>query len=235
MNVARDVMVGVLVSRKSLQGVAGENASNPKRYPKSETLGDIFLSHKKALNLIHFNTHEPNWLLDDLYRAHVWAGPHCHGFQLNMPWPSVRALLSYKALARFERKTLVLQCGMNALLQVDRSPIKLMESVKAYEGAIDYLLLDQSGGRGEPMDGNFILRCLDQLSKLDWLGLTIAGGLGVDSLYKLEPILREFPGIISIDAESKLRDRDDNLDMRAVHRYLYQANETFFRYESLPA
>src|SRR5438105_4591331 len=79
----RLVMVGVLVSDKTL---AGEKNKWPQRYPKPDVLSTIFRSYRNALNLIHFNTKEPNRLLYSMSMAQDLAGFDCHGFQLNIAW-----------------------------------------------------------------------------------------------------------------------------------------------------
>ena len=56
-NVFRNLMVGVLVNWQSLR----EEATMPlthKRFPNPEDVKNIFQSHEKALNLVHYNTNK---------------------------------------------------------------------------------------------------------------------------------------------------------------------------------
>ena len=111
----------------------------------------IFRGYRNLLNLIHFNTKEPEKLFDDMCLAQDLAGPNCHGFQLNIAWPDKRVLERYKKYALFHHKTIVLQCGGNALREVG-SPFNLGLRLRDYEGLVDYVLVDPSGGLGKEFD-----------------------------------------------------------------------------------
>lgn len=130
-NFSRPVMVGVLVSGKTLHGQPNKW---PERYPKAEVLKTLFPSNENALNLIHFNTKEPQNLFEDMCLAQDLAGPNCHGFQLNIAWPDRKVLEDYRNKAPFRQKTIVLQCGGKVLDAVARNPSMLAERVRVYEG-----------------------------------------------------------------------------------------------------
>jgi phosphoribosylanthranilate isomerase len=218
-------MVGVLVSGKTLKGLPNKY---PRRYPKPAHIQNIFTSHPDVLNLIHYSTDEPEVLMDEMFRAQEAAGQNCHGFQLNVPWPAKKTLMSYKKAAFFTSKVIVLQCGKQALLQCDFSANKIAKRVKEYDGLIDYVLVDPSGGLGHRFDTPFARRCFEELEKLSTLGFGIAGGLKVDNLRRLQPLIRQFSDF-SIDAESGLRDQDDNLDTETAGAYLKEAYAEFRR------
>lgn len=58
------------------------------------------------------------------------------------------------------------------------------------------------------------------------LGVTVAGGLGPDSMCLVEPLVRKFPGI-SIDARGKLRPSGnalDPIDWEMAEGYLSEAS-----------
>ena len=59
----------------------------------------------------------------------------------------------------------------------------------------------------------------------DNIGIGIAGGLSHDNLARLRPFLSEY--YLSIDAEGKLRDADDHLDLAKATLYLQAANKLF--------
>ena len=81
----RKTMIGVLVSSKTLRGQPNQW---PNRYAKTCDLPGIFTDQPATFNVIHYNAHEPNTLLDQLLAVRRLAGPNLHGFQLNMAWPS---------------------------------------------------------------------------------------------------------------------------------------------------
>lgn len=224
------LMVGVLVSSKTLRG---ELNKFPARYPKPEQLGSIFTGRVDNLNLLHFNTKEQDRLLDDMCRAQDLAGPKCDGFQLNIAWPDRKVLKRYKTKTAFRRKTLVLQCGGHALDQVEHNPLKLTAKVLEYDGLIDYMLIDPSGGKGEPFDLNFAMKCIDTLnSKLfrTDIGVGIAGGLSAHNVNDLlGPILARHSST-SIDAEGRLRDGQDNLDIAKAQAYVSKSAKLYVQH-----
>ena len=54
------------------------------------------------------------------------------------------------------------------------------------------------------------------------VGLGVAGGLCAERLYLLDGLLDEFPNL-SIDAEGRLRDANDQLDLSAAKDYVLGA------------
>jgi len=223
------VMIGVLASNKTLRG---EENKWPKRYPKPETLETIFPSSSdlNSLNLIHFNTNEsPVGLFREMCGAQVLAGPHCHGFQLNVVWPYTRALYQYKRYTSFARKTIVLQCGNKALSECEWSPKEIAKRVRGYEGLVDYVLIDPSGGLGKEFDPEFAKACFHELQKIETMGFGVAGGLHAGNLHRLYSLIEEFPDF-SIDAEGKLRTVEDDLDVEAAKAYLKAAYNKFHEY-----
>lgn len=226
----RLVMIGVLASGKTLRG---EPNKWPRRYPKVDEVWSIFPRNRNTLNLIHFNTKEPALLLEDMLYTHRLAGPHCHGFQLNLAWPDRDVLASYRRQADFKRKTIVLQCGGGALEQIDWKAEKLVERVREYDGVVDYMLIDPSGGAGKDFDAAFASSCFASLSMEGpaSIGMGIAGGLhGGNIIRKLSGLLLDHD--FSIDAEGKLRTQSDDLDVKAAMMYLKTGDALYNLYKS---
>ena len=221
----RKVMVGVLASGKTIWGVPNKW---PARYPTPDALGGIFTSHGNALNLIHYNTKEPDTLLPQLARTRLLAGPYCHGFQLNIAWPSVEMLrTARKELCPTAPTVIVLQVGNRAFEIVGRSAEKIAEKVASYEGAADYVLLDPSGGLGKEFVTEEMADYLRALTAKNLpIGLGVAGGLCAETLPRIALLAREFPAL-SIDAEGRLRDTNDALDQKRVDDYLRTAAKLF--------
>lgn len=220
------IMIGVLVSSKTLRG---ETNKYPNRYPKPQELGKIFGYWQNTLNLIHFNTKEPEKLLDDMCLAQDLAGPNCHGFQLNIVWPDRRVLGQYKRHAQFEHKIVVLQCGTEAMREFGNDAANIAKQVMKYEGLIDYVLIDPSGGVGKEFDVEFASECFTYLRDISSIGFGIAGGLEANNLDRLRPLLRKFPNF-SIDAEGRLRNAEDHLDIRKTQDYVTAAMNLYKEY-----
>ena len=225
-NSKRKLMVGVLASSKTISGIPNRW---PNRYPTRENLGQIFLPHRRVLNLIHFNTDEPELLYEQMMQARNLAGNGlCHGFQINVAWPDPRTFGVFALLG--QRTFLVLQIGARAFEMVGHSPEKLAEKVASeYKGVLlDYILLDPSGGQGKQLDAEVLrpyLRAL-KAKQLKWTSLGVAGGLSASTLHLVAPLVEEFPDL-SIDAEAGLRDSNDNLDVNAAIAYVNDAIALF--------
>lgn len=223
------VMVGVLVSNRTMKGATNKW---PNRYPSPERLKTIFAPRPGLLNLVHFNTDQPKSLFDDLRYVQDLVGQHCDGFQLNMAWPDPRMLERYQSDGVSTRKIVVLQCGSAAMKEVS-DPNDLARRLYDYEGLIDYVLIDPSGGHGVEFDSahvHSIFSCLSQEAPGS-IGFGVAGGLSAATLSRLEPLLAEFD--FSIDAEGKLRDVHDDLVVSTAALYLRRAIELYRKYRSV--
>lgn len=220
----RYLMVGVLVSDKTLHGL-GNN--HPRRFPKIENVERLFLPDPKALNLIHFNTHEQESLLDQMVLARLKAGDNFHGFQLNVAWPKVKTLQLYRR--EHEDAIIVLQLGAEAMDVVGHRPDVLANRLRFYEPYIDYVLVDPSSGVGRAFNQE---KSIEQLVAIrdacPELGLGLAGGLGPDTIEAIAPVAKVFPAI-SIDAEGRLRDEKDNLDPVKARGYIMGAMQVFWQ------
>jgi len=225
-NPGRKIMIGVLANSNTIRWIPN---ARPNRCPGPEEMGNIFQKHPLALNLVHYNTSEPETLFEQMLEVLRLAGPNCHGLQLNIAWPEPRALAN---LVLNGWKTIALQIGDRALEAVNRSPEKLAKKVardykKPHRELIDYVLLDLSGGQGKPLNPEIMRPYLRALrSKNPALGLGVSGGLGPSTLDLVAPLIREFPNL-SIDAEAGLRDKDDCLDPLAAADYLRSAIALF--------
>jgi len=224
-NTKRLVMVGVLASLKTMSGFQNKW---PNRYPAMDKIARIFPKHPLALNLIHYNTKEPETLVRQLAEMTVIGGENLDGFQLNIAWPAVATLKRYHEMRQryremYSKKQIVLQIGGHAFEMVNHSPDELATRVAEYDGVVEYVLLDPSGGYGKPLDPE---RARDYLLALKaknlGIGLGVAGGLSPTTLNLIEPLAKEFPDL-SIDAEGRLRTQDDHLDLSAASEYLRKA------------
>ena len=221
------LMAGVLVSYKTLNG---KLASNPKRYPKIEDVRNI-LDVVGLKRYVHYNTRETGMLYDQLMKLYDVVGEDIlSGIQLNMVWPD------YKVLDKFKTEILgnvdiVLQINRSCFKSVDNSCVKLLDKIKHYEYLVDTVLIDLSGGRGIGIDVESVRPYVSLMyGYLDGtqmcMDIGVAGGLGPNRVGMIESLIREFP-MISIDAESHVRDEEDNLDVNKVKEYLIEACNYF--------
>jgi len=221
-NSKHKLAVGVLMSSKTLAGMQNKW---PGRYPKRDDVPTIFFSDSRAINIIHYNTDNPETICKQLMEITLRYDQFFDGFQLNVAWPSVDELRFYRD-PHFSRclssknKHLILQIGAQAMEQVPDLQ-EFVERLEKYTSVVDSILVDQSAGKGKSLDpakGGEILR---MVSKHSSLGLGIAGGLNAQTLDVLKSLIRRFPNL-SIDAEGRLRTSqpEDALDMEKTHAYL---------------
>lgn len=227
------IMVGILVNNRSLDGLPVAEELT-KKYPQRDVVSGLFSKHKNAMNIIHYSTNDPEHFMDQLLKMvylysygnyednHPIIGK-LHGFQFNMMWPDPKILDEFKGLVKEKKFKFILQIGKSAFDSINNSHIKLSEKLKEYSGIIDYVLLDRSEGNGEEMDIDFMYDYISAIYHNNQdINISIAGGLSAKSLGDIEHIIVDFPEI-SIDAEGKLRDNENNLDLTLARDYLKKA------------
>lgn len=198
----RCLMIGVLASRRTCAGLPERS---PKRHPGVDAIAGIFQDHPLALNLVHYYTDEPGTLGSQLAALVERIGPGLDGLQINGKWPSPADLEEVRAV----------RPDLRVVLQVNPASPGSLDEVA---GLIDDVLLDASAGQGRPLDPESSIPYLEALSETG-LGLGVAGGLCAENLPLVEPLLARFP-ILSFDAESRLRDAEDDLDPAKVRMYV---------------
>ncbi len=203
----RLLMVGVMMSYKTLNGIPTKWAAV---WPRKQAVGDIFIQHSLALNTLHYADYESIDVLRSLRRAANWGYPRMDALQLDMIWPKPTDISVLRWIN--PEVMVIIQANSEALDIIDNDPQKLVEKLKEYGDAVDYVLLDKSMGRGLGMDAEGLrpYLCAVRDSGLD-IGLAVAGGLGPDTLRLVEPLIAEFPDL-SIDAQSKLRPSGNAMD-----------------------
>ncbi|MCA1595946.1 MAG: hypothetical protein LC772_05940, partial [Chloroflexi bacterium] len=228
-----DLMLGGLVSSKTLRGVPNKW---PGRYPRIEDLSGVFLDRPGLLNLVHYATDERETLGMQLVLISSWAGPNCHGVQLNVAWPDARQVSNYRnSVTKNCRRDVrvILQLGGRALQKIKekKTPLSLALDPYVEREAITDILIDPSGGKGVPFEPERAKDLLAEVAeKHPQLGLGIAGGLCAETIGLLAPLVafRERP--LSIDAEGRLRNPDsDQLVTSKAARYVNAAADMLYR------
>lgn len=219
----RLLMCGVLLSNALL---SGEPSDAPNRCPSPDAITDIFSDDPRCLNLVHYRPRAGVNLTDALTRAMDVGGRNCHGVQINatrgVPWPDPASLIEF--LNRSHPRRIVLQAGREAMASVDGDPTQLAQRCAEYTGIVTDVLVDASEGLGLPLDAARSAEYLDALAvAAPGLGLVVAGGLHAGNTDELlSPLLPRWANV-SIDAEGRLRDADDVLNVGAATAYLQAA------------
>ena len=221
---SRRLMCGVLLSNALL---SGEPSDAPNRCPPPDAIAGIFSDDPRCLNLVHYRPRPGVNLADALTRAQQVGGPNCHGVQINAtrgaPWPDPSSLIEYKN--RSHPRRIVLQAGREAMASVGGDPSLLAQRCAEYAGIVTDVLVDASEGLGIPLDAGRTVRYLEAIAATaPDLGLVVAGGLYASNVAELlSPLLPKWASV-SIDAEGRLRDANDRLNVAAVNDYLDSAS-----------
>ena len=217
---SRLLMCGVLLSNALLDG---EPSDAPNRCPPPNTIAGIFTDDPRCLNLVHYRPRPGADLADALIRAHEVGGPNCNGVQINAtrgaPWPDPSSLIEYKN--RSQPRRIVLQAGREAMASVDGDPSRLAQRCAEYAGIVTDVLVDASEGLGIPLDAVRSAHYLEAVaSAAPELALVVAGGLCASNMDELLSPLQPEWAAVSIDAEGRLRDTNDELDVASARAYL---------------
>ncbi len=216
----RLVMCGVLLSNAML---SGGRSDAPNRCPSPGDIAEIFSDDPRCLNLVHYRPRAGDDLAEALGRATEIGGPNCHGVQINatrgVPWPDLASLAEYRD--RWQARRIVLQVGREAMASTGGDPIGVAQRCAPYAGIVTDALVDASEGLGRPLDA---ARSAEYLSAIQDaapdMGLVVAGGLHAGNIDELlSPLLPRWVNV-SVDAEGRLRDSDDRLDVRSAAAYL---------------
>ncbi len=226
----RRLHVGVMMSYKTLNGLETQWSSI---FPKKEEISGIFSSDSpRVMNCLHFADYEnnPN-LAETLCRAIGYGGMGVNALQLDMIWPEP-AEISNAVHGSRKRLEVILQVGRDAFDQVGDDPAALVERLEDYAEVVDFVLLDKSGGKGLGMNGLKMIPFVRAIKEnFPDLGIAVAGGLGPDTMYLAEPLIKEFPDI-SLDAQGRLRpsgDAHDPIDWHMAKKYPIKALKMFQR------
>lgn len=214
----RKLMIGVMMSYNTLTG-------QPSKYsavwPKKEDISDIFVEHPFAFNTLHYADYEAETKITDLAAAAFWGGPRLHAIQLDMVWPNPEMIRALREM--YPKIKIVLQVNRKSFALVGESPRRLVKELVLYGDTIDYVLLDRSQGEGKPMDAEFLLPFVEEISRrLLHLDLAVAGGLGPETVDLIKPLQGACPAI-SWDAQSKMRrsgNKMDPIDWPEAYQYL---------------
>lgn len=216
----RLLMCGALLSNALL---TGESSDAPNRCPPPDAIAGVFSDDPRCLNLVHYRPRAGVHLADALAHASEVGGPNCHGVQINatrgVPWPDPAALVEYRE--RCQPQRIVLQAGREAMASVDADPTRLAQRCAEYAGIVTDVLVDASEGLGLPLDAARTVQYLEAIAEAaPDLRLVVAGGLCAENVGELlSPLLPRW-GHVSIDAEGRLRDGNDVLDVGAAAAYL---------------
>jgi len=210
----RKIMIGSMAGHFTLKPDEDDPGEQRSVFPSKEKISLGFTDDPDVLNTVHFadlyRPRDVQTILEDLELVVQYGGEHLHAIQLDVTWPNPEEIEKFKD--GHPQLIIILQIGQFAFEETDNDPQKVMDRLREYGDSIDFVLLDMSMGRGVGMESEGLLSLLRLIRKeLPRLRLTVAGGLGPDSMDLLEPIAREFPDI-SIDAQGRLKPADTKVD-----------------------
>lgn len=197
----RRLMVGVMMSRKTLYGIP---TPWEQAFPRKEDIAGIFCSDE-AYNCLHYADYGYDLeLRASLTRALSYGGLGINALQLDMIWPEPGPVAAAVHASR-KQLEVILQISSQAFDDVHNNPRELVRRLEDYESVIHGVLLDKSMGRGVGMNEEFLRPFVEELyNHAPHLGVGVGGGLGPNSLHLLGSLPEYFPSI-SADAQSQIR------------------------------
>lgn len=221
-------MSGYLVSLNSMRG-----NSVSKKFPDVNTLpGMLETTRVSGLNTIHYNTHEPEYLGEQIgnlfIRDNIYNDNLCRAVQINTTWPNLEQL-------QYLKKQMP---ALDIILQLNRTILKsnrvdITRKLINYNSLADFVLLDPSGGKGVPFNATEIAPFFRAVRHtLPTKPIILAGGFTPENTsIRLEELkdklqTKEF----GTDAQQGLRTfygRDDYLDIDKVEQYVKAAVKFF--------
>lgn len=201
------VMFGFTSSLKRLLNPLSTGETSPSLLDLNDL---VYRVHRNHLPMIHYYTSEPDTLADQVHALFDYCKLDLHscGLQLNLKWPDPKELAK---IATAESK-ITLQLPKIAL---NESDTHIVEHLKQYQGLIQYVLIDPSGGTGSDVD---LVRAASLIQAITGSveGITpgIAGGFDSanvqNRIFKLrgllgEQIIGKKTPNFCVDAQGKLR------------------------------
>jgi phosphoribosylanthranilate isomerase len=228
LNLMHQPMIGILASKKTLNGEEVEN----RRYPSIENLPGLMEEARKndsVLTMLHYNTsrkRDDQWSLEVIRALEgVYSDGLCDAIQLNMVWPEIDQIISIKE--QMSGLGIVLQLSKSAMNE--RTPEEIGEMVNRYDHTIDYVLIDPSGGRGLNFNVEESVEVYLEIKRrrMD-LVVGFAGGLNGENVGEVVRSVGERigNGSFCIDVEKGVRDEqsekygDDVLNNRKVSEFI---------------
>lgn len=202
----RKIAIGALVSERSLLG-RGRRISDRRFETDLATAGKMFIAHPRVMNIFHVSASQDAQLITLMRDLATKAGPHCQGFQMNHPWPHPLLLRAFRKT--HPDKILILQVGRQALGGMIFSPKIIADLiVSRYLPLVNYVVIDESDGRGHPLSATRVRPLLRAIyDRAPYARLGVAGCLGPGTLAELlGSLLQEFPRL-SFDAQSLLHSK----------------------------
>ena len=221
---------GLTMTRKVLWGIQTKWNS---ACPSGGEIRKIFATpHPRVIRMLHYADYDGVDLVPSLKKIMRVCGKTLDGIQLDMVWPDPFILEKHKKV--HTNLELILQVGEKALIQVGENPLKMWRAIQNYDGIVDRILLDRSGGNGKPLAPRSLIRFVDILyERMPALSVVVAGGLGPLTLHLIEPLLAMYPGL-SIDAQGQLRESGKTLDgpisLARTRDYVFRSTEMYWKY-----
>lgn len=222
-------MMGVLVSDKTFN----HRLTKSNRYPDFFKVVPILEAAKgRAFTALHYNTHTPEQLADEVEMlfnfGDIYENNLCRGIQLNIKSPPVEQIQMINE--QFPDMKIILQMSQT-LEELTADNEKWLNALHSMNCA-DYVLIDSSRGQGRLLDIAQSAELFKYLSeKVGRVCYGFAGGLSGDSVRPVMQRLSAFTGAFnfSLDAEGKLMNENDVLDLEKVEDYISGASREIAR------
>ncbi len=217
-NTKHILMIGCSLTNKTLEG----NSLLNKRYPDFSEIKSIFrLIKNNALTMIHYETTDGEKLSEQVFKIFkdLYDNNICRALQLNVSEPN------FNEVKKIKEKLPLLKIVFQLRPEIIKkySDEEIINLIKLYENSLSYILIDPSCGKGLELNPIESLKFYNLLHiNFPNLNLGFAGGLNSDNIKNTIGIIISNlnHSNFSIDAESGLRNKKDELDITKIEKYI---------------
>jgi len=210
------VMYGILTSKKSIAYPLREGTRRPSLENLSSVLEEIPFESLPTIHHCTDNRHFSEELDIILSQDRIYDRGLVKAMQINQRLPEISELEKIKK--NYSNLKIILQLEPEDLA----NPKHTGKIVNNYDGLADYVIIDPSRGVGITLDMHNSLDVLKEI-KINAMPV-IAGGLNPNNVREVINFFRkEYGHNFCIDAEGKLRDESDTLDINKMQSYLKEA------------
>lgn len=202
------LMYGFTSSNKRLADPTSSGKTSPSLNSLKEMVDAVPAQH---LPMIHYFTSNPDKLGYEILNlfARCKLDPKRVGLQINALWPNTGHLTTLKLIGH----TITLQLPAKAL---EIESIRVVDALKCYIKAVDYALIDPSGGQGKDFSIGHASSLMTLIKKeIPEITPGVAGGFSSDNVRERIRAIREYSKCRAchqpelhdycIDAQGKLR------------------------------
>jgi len=191
------LMLGFLCSAQRLAYITERGRVSPAAKDLSKLVREAHMNTRSVdlprlakglpptvLPMIHYHTTNREGLAEEVNNLfnmnHLYRDSFCRALQINMTWPDVDQIKKIKD--RYPEMEVLLSITGTAIK--GKTPGEIADRAATYDGLVDYVLVDPSGGRGVSFDHRQCSEIMKGVrERMPETAIGVAGGFSGDNVY----------------------------------------------------